>query len=176
MKTVRKLVLAAILAMAAIGALTSSTPGQHGPPPRSVVEDGAEQDAVTAIDNLRFREPARGRGRPGQAGGIRRVEGGDGGDGGDGGRRRPRLFSHNVSAARPAAPERAKAAPAAAVDLTEVKQRGLRGEHPRVVCDTNEGTLTSTSFLAHFSRTSQPHATPHAPCAMIYLAPVRSWC
>ena len=134
MKTVQKLVLAAMLAMAAMVALTLSTQGPTGPPPRSVVEDGTEQDAaMTAIDSLKFRE--RGRGRPGQAGGDRRVEGGGGG------RKGPSLFSHNVAAAKPAAPAKEKAAPAVAVDLTEVKRRGLRGEHPHVVCDTNEGRM-----------------------------------
>ena len=37
-------------------------------------------------------------------------------------------------------------------------------------------TATSTSFLDHFSRTSQPHPTPHAPCAILYVVPMLIGC
>ena len=42
--------------------------------------------------------------------------------------------------------------------------------------DHTQCTATSTSFLDHFSRTSQLHTTQHAPCDILYFVPTLIGC
>ena len=59
--------------------------------------------------------------------------------------------------------------------LDRVKWTRQTGFTDRVIQKFAGGAATSTSFLDHVSRISQPYATPHAPCDAIYLAPRACW-